>query len=141
MNQNTSSTTPQGGDDSTGPLATLLVIERETTTSAYRAVDDSPVPIPAPVRWLLGALIGAAALAGLTVVTVDRIESELVRRTDRAIERAGLDPESFEVDFDFRNGTVSGRLPEGWTPARFHADIAVDGANDLVFAPDPSPTS
>ena len=114
--------------------ATLWTVERDTTTSQFRAPDDRPVPIPGPVRWVVGALIGVAGLSFLTVNTNDRIESALVDRTESALAEAGLDPTDFTIDFEFRDGTVAGSLPDGWTPARFHAAIEVDGARTLELS-------
>ncbi len=121
--------------------ATLWTIERDTTIAEYRAPDGRSVPIPSPVRWVLGAIIGVAGLSFLTVNTVDRIESTLVDRTESALSEAGLDPTDFTIDFDFRDGTVAGPLPEGWTPARFHVAIEVGGARTLELSRTESATS
>ncbi len=149
MNHNFSAT-PSADEVARGPeqlaslslasqsLATLWKVERDITTTEHRAVEGRAVPLAAPIRWALGVMVGATGLAALTVVASDRIESELEDRTESSLAEAGLDPADFDIDFDVRNGTVTGTLPNGWSGERFLAEIHVDGARRLVFVPGPS---
>lgn len=134
MNQNISMRGQAGAADAAPSRpATLLKVEREITTTAYREVEGRPVPIPASARWAVGALIGAGALIGLTGFANDRIETQLVERTRESLSDAGLDPADYAIDFDFRDGTVTGTLPDGWAATRFLAELTVDGASSVEF--------
>ncbi len=115
------------------PEGSLVVVHRETTRSSYTASPERPVPLPAPVRWVIGALVAMLVLGGLTMLVRTRVERSLHDRTVAALIDAGLDPADFTIEFDHRSGRIVGSLPDGWTPARFNADVRVEGASSVDF--------
>ncbi len=119
--------------------ATLWTVERDITTTSHRPLDGRPVPLSAPVRWVLGAIVAIGGLVALTGYAKGRVESTLTDRTFAAMVDAGLDPDAFDIDFDFRDGTVAGVLPEGWSEARWSSEITVSGANQIDLLPPTSP--
>jgi hypothetical protein len=56
-------------------------------------------------------------IAAATAWAVDHIEDELVDATRADLTAAGVDPSGLEIDFDYRDGRVTGALPEGMTVA------------------------
>jgi outer membrane protein OmpA-like peptidoglycan-associated protein len=74
--------------------------------------------------WSTGRVLGLVAaplmlltIAAATVWAVDHIEDELVDATRADLTAAGVDPSGLEIEFDYRDGRVTGALPEGMTAA------------------------
>ncbi len=108
--------------------AILVRTQIETTTSGHRADPDRRRPWPCPLRLGLGLALGAAGLVIVITSTRNGIEAELERRVDTRLVEAGLDPATFDIDFDVRSGRVVGPLPQGWTATRLRSVVDVDGA-------------
>lgn len=122
---------------------------RTTTTREKKTVmwvDGKNGKLP----WGAGkvAALAAVPLAGLTLLggtlwAVPSIEDELAAETRSDLAAAGFDAADFEVDYSYRNGTITGMLPDGATEADVLGAVSYRGIRDLDVdltpAPDPDP--
>lgn len=103
----------QGSRSSTA--TTTEVTTRRRGTAWINANSAGKPGWPVSRLPLAACLLGGAAVVGLgTIYGVDRVQDKLEAATISELEdRYGVDVSADDVDFDFRDGEVTLRLPEG----------------------------
>lgn len=109
-------------------------------------VDERNGAFPWPWWKLLPlvALVGAAAVAILTLIMIPIYENQVIGNAEDELVAAGIDPSRFNFDASYRDLDISGTLPEGVSEDDIRAAVeGSDGLRDLdldfVAAPAPEP--
>lgn len=89
-----------------------------------------------PLVWWkllpLIALIGAAAIALMTLIMIPVYERQVINNAKDELTAAGIDPTSFSFDASYRDLDISGTLPDGVTVDDIRAAASRgDGQRDL----------
>lgn len=101
-----------------------------------------------PLPWWkvlpLVLLIGAAAIAIMTLIMIPIYERQVIDAAKDDLRAAGIDPDTFAFDASYRDLDISGVLPDGVTTAQIQAAAEnADGLRDLDLdfeaAPAPAP--
>lgn len=128
------STSTSGSDE--------LTTTRKTTTYW---VDGKNGKLPWPWYKVAApaALAAAVFVGGSTAWAVPHIESTLTEATLADLEAQGIDTSTLDVDYSYRNGTITGTAPAGVDVDDIEAAVNDDGIRkldiELTAPPEPSP--
>lgn len=86
---------------------------------------------PRKAALLVGVPIAILVVAGGTIYGVDRIQNDLADDTRAQLDRAGIQISDLDIDFEHRDGTITGVLSEGVTVDQARQAIDVDGVRVL----------
>lgn len=105
-------------------------------------IDEKNGLFPLPWWKLLPliALIGAAAVAIMTLIMIPIYERQVIDNAKEELTAAGINPSTFNFDASYRDLDISGTLPEGVSEADIRAAAEQgDGLRDLDLDFDPTP--
>jgi len=112
--------------------------ERDVVATRKREVtywvDEKKGLFPLPWWKLLPiiALVGAAAIAIMTLIMIPIYERQVINSAKDELMAAGIDPSNFDFDASYRDLDISGTLPEGVTVDDIRAAAQLgDGQRDL----------
>ena len=97
-------------------------------------VDERKGLFPLPWWKLLPivALVGAAAIAIMTLIMIPIYERQVINNAKAELTAAGIDPSAFNFDASYRDLEISGTLPDGVSVDDIRAAAELgDGQRDL----------
>ncbi len=101
-------------------------------TSRWVEARSGAVPwSPAKAALLVGVPLATIVITAGSWYGVDRIQDDLGDGTRADLDAAGIRVEDLAVDFDHRDGSISGILPAGVTVDRVRDVVDVDGIRRL----------
>ena len=113
------------------------VVEATRRRDVTYWVDERNGKFPLPWWKLLPliALIGAAAVAIMTLIMIPIYERQVINNAKDDLRAAGIDPSTFNFDASYRDLDITGILPAGVTEAQIRSGAAnADGLRDLDVA-------
>ncbi len=122
-------------DDSVESIAGAdgSVITKTTKTETTYWIDERDGLLPWP-WWKIApiALLATAALIGAsTLWAVNHIQNTLEEATRADLEAQGIDTSRLNIDYSYRDGTISGDVAEGVSAADLEGAVDDDGIRNL----------
>ncbi len=128
---------------STRKAETTVARRRERTVTTWKKGKGGKMPwSPAKVGAFAAVPMVGALLIGGTAWAVPSIENKLERQTIAELQAAGVDTSNLDVNFSYRNGTITGSVAGMSDGSSLVASGDSDGVRSLqavLDAPEPEP--
>ena len=122
---------------------TTVTRRRQKTTTEWVAGKNGKFPWRTGAVLMGGGLLAALLILASTMWAVPHIEDRLTAETRADLETAGIDPDALTIDYDYRDGSISGELAAGFAATDAQGAVDFDGIRtlgvNLTSAPEPEP--